>query len=253
MVAESAILAAPARALAARLGLDFIGDPVIERINAPGAVLRLTPAGLCLARAGPGAPTPLRVDFGSAAMRHRRRGGQNELLGRAVGIGKREPLRLLDATAGLARDSFVLADLGCHVRLCERHPVICELLSDGLRRAKDSDDPWLAGVAARLALLPGDAREQRVDTSDVIYLDPMFPQRSKRAAVKADLSLLQDILQEQNQQDAEHLLTWALQQDVARVVVKRPLRAPALAGRSPSHVLRGKAVRFDVYVLRGLS
>ena len=227
VVAESAILAAPARALAARLGLDFIGDPVIERINAPGA--------------------------GSAAMRHRRRGGQNELLGRAVGIGKREPLRLLDATAGLARDSFVLADLGCHVRLCERHPVICELLSDGLRRAKDSDDPWLAGVAARLALLPGDAREQRVDTSDVIYLDPMFPQRSKRAAVKADLSLLQDILQEQNQQDAEHLLTWALQQDVARVVVKRPLRAPALAGRSPSHVLRGKAVRFDVYVLRGLS
>jgi 16S rRNA (guanine1516-N2)-methyltransferase len=87
----------------------------------------------------------------------------------------------------------------------------------------------------------------------VIYLDPMFPERSKQAAVKADLALLQDVLQEQQQDDATALLGWALQQDVARVVVKRPLRAPDLGGRAPSHTLRGKAVRFDVHVLRGLA
>jgi 16S rRNA (guanine1516-N2)-methyltransferase len=45
---------------------------------------------------------------------------------------------------------------------------------------------------------------------------------------------------------------WALQQDVARVVVKRPPRAQVLAGRQPSHNIAGKAVRYDVYVLRGL-
>jgi 16S rRNA (guanine1516-N2)-methyltransferase len=253
VVADSADLAGPAQNLANRLGLALVSHPATGTTTAPDAVLRLTPAGLCLARTDQGAPAPLRVDFGSAAMRHRRRGGQNELLGRAVGVGKRESLRVLDATAGLARDGFVLADLGCDVLLCERNPVIYELLCDGLRRARSSDDPWLAGVTARLSLVPGDAREHPVDASDVIYLDPMFPHRSKRAAVKADLALLQDVLQEQDQQDAEHLLTWALQQDVARVVVKRPLRAPDLVGRSPSHTLRGKAVRFDVHVLRGLS
>ena len=253
VAAESASLTAPAQALAHRLGLPFIGDSDSDRYSEPGAVLRLTESGLCLARTGPGAPAPLSVDFGSAAMRHRRRGGQNERLGRAVGVGKREPLRVLDATAGLARDGFVLADLGCHVTLCERHPVVYELLADGLRRAADSDDPWLSGVAVRLALVSGDARDQAVAATDVIYLDPMFPERGKQAAVKADLALLQDVLQEQDQHDAEQLLDWALQQDVARVVVKRPLRAPVLAGRTPSHALRGKAVRFDVYVLRGLS
>ncbi len=45
-------------------------------------------------------------------------------------------------------------------------------------------------------------------------------------------------------------LRWALAQGVARVVVKRPARAPALAGASPSHCVKGKSVRYDVYVAR---
>ena len=246
-------LAASARALAARLGLPLLDNAEDRERDSPQAVLILSASGLALARTGSGAPKPVRVDFGSGGMRHRRRGGQNELLGRAVGVGKHEPLRVLDATAGLGRDGFVLADLGCLVTLCERHPVVHELLSDGLDRARNSGDPWLSGIASRLRLLHGDAREQALVEADVIYIDPMFPARTKRAAVKADLALLQDVLQEEHQEDAERLLEWALQQDVARVVIKRPLRAPALGGRAPSHALRGKAVRFDVHVLRGWS
>ena len=48
-------------------------------------------------------------------------------------------------------------------------------------------------------------------------------------------------------------MAWALQQDVARVVVKRPPRAPRLAGIEPSHEISGKAVRYDVHVRRKLA
>lgn len=89
------------------------------------------------------------------------------------------------------------------------------------------------------------------DTSPAI--DPMFPPRDKSAAVKKEMALLQWLLEsETGQSDAAQLLAWALEQDVARVVVKRPARAQPLAGAAPSHCLQGKAVRFDVYVRRSL-
>lgn len=202
-------------------------------------------------------PGPVTADFGSAAMRHRRRSGQNELLGRAVGVSARRRPHILDATAGLGRDSFVLADMGCGVTLCEREPVIAALLQWGLAQAVASEDAWLAGVARRMQLKAGDARDYFADggvTADVIYLDPMFPPRDKSAAVKKEMALFQLLLDsEAAQQDAVDLLAWALGQDVARVVVKRPARAEPVAGVAPSHDIVGKAVRFDVYVRRALA
>jgi 16S rRNA (guanine1516-N2)-methyltransferase len=78
----------------------------------------------------------------------------------------------------------------------------------------------------------------------------MFPDRDKRARVKKEMALFHDLLGAGD--DADELLKWALQQDVARVVVKRPPKAPELAGRKPSHIISGKAVRYDVYVMHGL-
>ena len=88
---------------------------------------------------------------------------------------------------------------------------------------------------------------------DVICLDPMFPQRDKSAAVKKEMVLFQALLETDASPDAaDQLLAWALLQDVARVVVKRPVRAPHLGETQPSHAVSGKAVRFDVYVKRAL-
>ena len=88
---------------------------------------------------------------------------------------------------------------------------------------------------------------------DVIYLDPMFPLRGKSASVKKEMALFQALLEPgESVSDADELLLWALQQDVARVVVKRPAKAPELADRTPSHVIAGKAVRYDVYVIHSL-
>lgn len=214
------------------------------------ALLTVLGGALALQLTGQGAPGPVAVDFGGAGMRHRRRSGHNELLGKAVGVGKRTDLRVIDATAGLGRDSFVLADLGCNVTLCERNPLIASLLESGLQSARSAGDPWLVDVCSRMRLFPGPAQD--VDAAaEVIYLDPMFPQRIKSAAVKKDMALFQ-LLLEDDADDGESLLQWALARDVARVVVKRPPRAPELGGVAPSHSISGKAVRYDVHVRRSL-
>ena len=232
-----------AEALATELGIPLLSKPWSGQ---PGICLIPTARGLQVQPGGYRASGPVRVDFGSATMRHRRRGGQNELLGRAVGVGKRPQLRVVDATAGLGRDSFVLADLGCDVCMIERSGVVHALLRDGLRRAAASTDPWLQQVCARLRLLHGNSAQYlSQEQADVIYLDPMFPERKKSARVKKEMWLFQGLLGDDA--DAEALLDLALKQAAYRVVVKRPLKAPPLGSRSPGFCLRGRSVRFDVF------
>ncbi len=155
---------------------------------------------LALQLCGRKVPGAVSVDFGAAGMRYRRLAGHNELLGRAVGVGKKQTLSVIDATAGLGRDSFVLADLGAKVRLCERHPVVAALLAAGLASGGATADAWLNTVLARMSLVAGDVRElpqQELVATDVIYLDPMFPQRDKAAAVKKEMALFQFLLQDE--------------------------------------------------------
>ena len=235
--------AVQARELARELNLPLVTEPWTGHYD---ACLIPTARGLQIQPGGSDASGPIQVEFGSAGMRHRRRGGQNELLGRAVGVGKRGELRVVDATAGLGRDSFVLADLGCEVCMIERSPLIHALLRDGLRRAAASADPWLQQVCARLNLLQDDSGQWlRQQQPDVIYLDPMFPERKKSARVKTEMWLFQGLLG--NDADADTLLELALQRAAYRVVVKRPLKAPVLGQRVPGFSLRGRSVRFDVY------
>ncbi|WP_165954136.1 class I SAM-dependent methyltransferase [Seongchinamella unica] len=246
----------PAGELAEELDLPLLPlstDP--RRCTSARAVLLVYVNGIALQLTGKQAPGPVSVDFGESTMRHRRGAGHNELLGRAVGIGKKDGLRVFDATAGLGRDSFVLADLGAQVTLCERHPVVAAMLRSGLQLAQSSTDPWLAGAAARMTLVASDAMElpaEQLQDFDVIYLDPMFRQRDQRAAVKKEMALFQFLLQEEPDSN-EDLLHWALASPVARVVVKRPPRAASLADVKPSHSIKGKAVRYDVHVLSGLN
>jgi 16S rRNA (guanine1516-N2)-methyltransferase len=101
-----------------------------------------------------------------------------------------------------------------------------------------------------MQLYRGAAQELDV-AADVIYLDPMFPQRDKSAAVKKEMALFQLLLAAEPD-DSDELLAWALTRDVARVVVKRPLRAGTLGGIEPSHTIEGKAVRYDVHVKRSV-
>ncbi|MEP5568529.1 MAG: class I SAM-dependent methyltransferase [Halioglobus sp.] len=233
--------------------LPMATDP--RRCDSADAVLLVFVSGLALQITGKKAPGPVTVDFGAASMRHRRGAGHNELLGRAVGVGKKDALTVLDATAGLGRDSFVLADMGAQVTCVERNPIAAAMLQSGLELSQNSADPWLCTTASRIQFVAGDATELSKDAvrdTDVIYLDPMFPQRDKSAAVKKEMAVFQLLLQHEEGSN-EALLDWALDCPVARVVVKRPPKAPPLAAMIPSHSIKGKAVRYDVHVLSGLS
>ncbi|MEL0151832.1 MAG: class I SAM-dependent methyltransferase [Halieaceae bacterium] len=203
-------------------------------------------------------PGRVTVDFSSPDMRHRRKSGHNEPLGRAVGVKADRKPRVFDATAGLGRDAFVLADLGCEVELSEVSPVLYFLLKHAHETALLSASEKVVHAAQRMTISHRDSARCSVSGFNTIYLDPMFPDRSKSAAVKKDLAAVQSLLASQlissevtqpsSTDKAVELLNWALSQPVERVVVKRPVKSPHLGGIKPSHSITGKTVRFDVLV-----
>ena len=170
-----------------------------------------------------------------------------ELLVKAVRVRGVEGIRVFDATAGLGEDSLLLAAAGFSVTMCESDPIIAALLADGLRRA--ADDPELSGIVGRMSLVEGDSIEilpSLTEAPDVVYLDPMFPARTKSAAVKKKFQLLHRL--ESPCADEASLMDAALAARPRKIVVKRPIKAPVLAGVRPSHSISGKAVRYDVIV-----
>ena len=216
--------------------------------------LQLGTNGLQLLDLGEQAPGPVRVDFVSGAVAHRRLfgGGSGQMIAKAVGIQPGVRPLLLDATAGLGRDAFILAELGCTVTMIERQPVIAALLEDGLQRALG--DPAVAEIIAAMRLLGGDAialmRAWTAEPPQVVYLDPMFPHRDKSALVKKEMRLFRPLVGDDD--DAPALLEAALELATHRVVVKRSRKAPAIAGSAPGYVLEGKSSRFDIYPKKSL-
>jgi 16S rRNA (guanine1516-N2)-methyltransferase len=211
--------------------------------------------GLSLVQCGPKAPGPIRVDFESGAVAHRRRfgGGKGQQIAKACGVSSSFTPYVADLTAGLGRDGFVLATLGCRVDMVERVPVVYALLSDGLHRAQLTSDPELQNILTRLSLTNMQGAEFLKTTSnlyDVIYLDPMFPHADKSAQVKKEMLAFRSLVG--GDQDSAELLDAALQHDPARVVVKRPRKAPIIEGPQPSYALEGKSGRFDIYARRKL-
>lgn len=202
----------------------------------------------------------IQVDFCAGGASHRRQygGGKGQMIAKAVGLAAGVKPQVFDATAGLGGDAFVLACLGCEVTMMERSPVAYALLHDGLQRARAfaaEVDPELAHILERLRLLPGDSiaylQAQVGVVAEVIYLDPMFPERQKSAAVKKEMQAFHQVIGQD--QDDEALLGAALARASHRVVVKRPRHAPPIGGVKPHYTLEGKSSRFDIHVLKSFS
>ncbi|WP_424404990.1 class I SAM-dependent methyltransferase [Pasteurella sp. PK-2025] len=190
------------------------------------------------------------VDFVAGAMAHRRKfgGGRGEAVAKAVGIKNDYLPTVIDATAGLGRDAFVLAAIGCQVRLVERHPVVRLLLQDGLQRAYA--DPEIGEMMQQnMQLLPVSHIAQldpATDFADVVYLDPMYPHKQKSALVKKEMRVFQHLVGADL--DADSLLAPALSLAQKRVVVKRPDYAAYLAQQAPHFSRETKNHRFDIYL-----
>ncbi|MGD9109255.1 MAG: class I SAM-dependent methyltransferase [Gammaproteobacteria bacterium] len=205
--------------------------------------------GLYLQQLGIGAPKkPIKVDFSAKKITYRRKLNQKtENLAKAIGI-KTKP-HVLDATAGLGRDAFVLASLGCSVTLLEKSPIIAALLQDGLKRA--ATDPALIKIISRIQLIQIDNikyMQQLKSHPDVVYLDPMFPVRKKSALVKKEMRILTTLLENEPPINEKLLLETARRCAKKRVVVKRPRLAKPLDNQKPNFSITGKTCRFDVYI-----
>lgn len=193
---------------------------------------------------------PLCIDFcqGSLAQRRRRSAKQEDVV-KAVGLLDGKKPAVLDVTAGLGRDAFILASHGYDVVMLERSPIMAALLEDALRRLQQQS----AKQPIDLQLMRCDARQylqqQAYLESTVVYLDPMHPERTKSALVKKELRMVRDVVGDDP--DSGELFELALAH-AKRVVVKRPKLSAYLADKEPTRQLVGKSTRFDIYQTQDL-
>lgn len=220
----------------------------------PDFLLHYNKKGLSLAnkQCQNGTEKPLHIDFLAGKSRHRRLygGGKGQPLAKAIGLHKIKQPQVIDATAGLAKDAFVLATLGCKVTLIERTTPIYLLLNDALERVQQSDDEQVKQITARMTLIYQDSQSYLqqltpIEYPTIIYLDPMFPSREKSAKVKKDMIFFQTLVGKNH--DAQQLLQTALGKAIKRIVVKRPRHADYLGGK-PHFQITGKSTRYDIYL-----
>lgn len=243
-------LAQQAQAVASKLAIPYVtnSDPAEYEF-----MLSLKDSGLQLYKNDRDSLGPVFVDFLSDSLLYRIKsgGGKNQNIAKAVGIkGSIKPY-IVDATAGLGKDAFILASLGCKVTMLERSGVISALLEDGLNRAKASGK--LNEVIDRMTLINANSIEYLQSAEiipDVIYLDPMFPDRKKTALVKKEMQLFKELLE--GDTDSDLLLNTALNCAKYRVVVKRPKLAESLNDLKPDLKFEGKSGRFDVYIKKAM-
>lgn len=235
-----------------------LGLPVVYAGAASGdMLLAVTPDHLELRIIGGNDPAiiggrPLVIDWLNVNVSPGAGGRKSQPIAKSVGLGRKRrggehdgPLRIIDATAGLGEDAWLLAALGCEVTMIERCGVLAALLRDAQRRAA----VMKPDIAARIAIEHGDAIAMLTEfddtqAPDVVYLDPMFP-AARKTLERKPLRILRQLVGDDD--DSTQLFDTAMRCARRRVVVKRPSKAPPLAGRDPEVIHCGRAVRYDVY------
>lgn len=220
--------------------------PLVEELpESVGLVLCLDQNGLSLTDG----KNQMQGDFIKMEKRLKQANLQGEFLVKAARLKGFEGVPVVvDATAGMGEDSLLLAAAGFQVILYEKDPVIAALLRDTLQRA--SQLPSLEGIVARMELREEDSVRALLEmegVADVVLLDPMFPARQKSALIKKKFQLLQQL--ERPCSDEEQLLQAAIAAHPRKIVIKRPIKGPHLAGKKPDYSLQGKAIRYDCMVL----
>lgn len=245
---EVAVLVRPADALAAkqraRDWADRLGLPMVEPQEARPEGLHLVPTekGLELWAGAQRRQGIGRVDFTRRA--ESGPGAARQPLHRAIG---KRPATVVDATAGFGDDAIALAGFGHHVLALEQSPIVAALLEESRRRAEE--DPNMAATAGRLQIECADARlrlPHLPSIPDVVYLDPMYsdPPRKSRALPRIEIQLLRRLVGRGD--DGHDLFEAALQSGARRIVIKRPIQAPALMEPWVAQH-EGKLARYDVY------
>jgi 16S rRNA (guanine1516-N2)-methyltransferase len=177
------------------------------------------------------------------------RGGRAEARAMPIVKAVGEARTVVDATAGLLGDAFLLAVAGFEVTAIERSALVYLLAKDGLERA-ERDVRLAELLGGRLKVVHADAREwlaKRAGTAeapDAVVIDPMFPPKKKKSALpRKEMVALREAVG--TDLDAAELLAAARACARQRVVLKRGDDAPELA--KPDWSIEGTTVRFDVW------
>lgn len=239
---------------AVTLALKIKGEysPVRPALNHEEPFLQLSESGLSLIKG----EMEIKGDFCAMSRRLQNANLRNEMLVKVSGILRNrntgtdpETLPLaIDATAGLGEDSFLLAAAGFRVKMYERDLIVAALLQDAIKRGQE--DEQAGPVLSRMVLSEEDsiaAMKSMKEKPALILLDPMFPHRQKSSLVKKKFQLLH--LLEKPCSDEKELMDAAFASGAGKIVVKRPLKGPLLDGRKPSYSVKGKAVRYDCYLV----
>lgn len=241
--------------LAMRLQVSVFDNKT--RYIEPNAIIIIDDKGIALQISSQNKEKPIFIDFCSEKMLYRQRnsGTRKEAIARAVGLKTGQPLNILDATAGLGGDSFILSSLGANVTMLERNKLIHLLLEDAMLRAASNE--VTADIISRMRLLNADSIQFLQNVvyypsegyglrPDVVYMDPMFPDKTKTALNKKEMRVFREIAGAD--EDIRQLLENALKVAKKRVVIKRPRNSSYVNSLVPDFAVEGKSSRFDVYI-----
>ena len=199
--------------------------------------------------------TSISIDFLKGSLAHRQQfgGGRGQAIAKAIGMKPGITPSVLDTTAGMAGDAFVLATLGCSITLLERSPIIFALIEDAVQRASLNEsfteilEQGFIIVNREASDYIAEQIEDGGTAPDVIYIDPMYPQKKKSALVKKDMQILQRLHGADD--NASELLDSALAYARKRVVVKRPIQAETISEKKPNTCIKSKKTRYDIYTI----
>ena len=173
--------------------------------------------------------------------------GRGQNLAKAVGMKFNKNRNIIDATAGLGYDSFILASLGAKVTLIERSQKMHTLLQNGIDEGI-SFGGEIEKIVKKMELLFGDSKDILPKlTPEVIMIDTMYKDRKKTALVKNNMRLVREIVGPDS--DYIELLKVALNCATNRVVLKQPRHAEPIKDiRKCSHQILGKTIRYDIFM-----
>ena len=199
--------------------------------------------------------TSISIDFLKGPLAHRQQfgGGRGQAIAKAIGMRSGVTPSVLDTTAGMAGDAFVLATLGCSITLLERSPIVFALIEDAVQRAS-LNESFTEILEQGFLIVNREANDyirEQIEVGctapDVIYIDPMYPHKKKSALVKKDMQILQRLHGADD--NAGELLDNALAYARKRVVVKRPIQAETISEKKPNTCIKSKKTRYDIYTI----
>ena len=173
--------------------------------------------------------------------------GRGQNLAKAVGMKFNKNRTIVDATAGLGYDAFILASLGANVTLIERSEIIYDLLGKALTEALNFGGE-VSNIVKRMDLIFGDSKDILPKLEpEVVLIDTMYKERKKSALVKNNMRLVREIVGPDS--DYLELVHVALNQARNRVVIKLPRYSDENNNYKPySHQILGKSIRYDVHM-----